>query len=129
MMACLQDQGHTTTRMGAYKPRTNPYSFQGHGADCLPYVFERGFLALDGCSLTVATLDREARTATVHLIPETLQRTTFGTKGVGDLVNVEVDRNTQVIVDTVVRVLGEMAREGGGAAAGLAGLSSWGTRE
>ena len=40
MMACLQDQGHTTTRMGAYKPRTNPYSFQGHGADCLPYVFE-----------------------------------------------------------------------------------------
>ncbi len=96
---------------------------------CLPYVFERGFLALDGCSLTVATLDREARTATVHLIPETLQRTTFGTKGVGDLVNVEVDRNTQVIVDTVVRVLGEMAREGGGAAAGLAGLSSWGTRE
>jgi len=26
--------------MGAYKPRTSPYSFQGHGADCLPYVFE-----------------------------------------------------------------------------------------
>jgi 3-deoxy-7-phosphoheptulonate synthase len=26
--------------MGAYKPRTNPYSYQGHGASCLPYVFE-----------------------------------------------------------------------------------------
>ena len=26
--------------MGAYKPRTNPYSFQGHGKECLPYVFE-----------------------------------------------------------------------------------------
>jgi 3-deoxy-7-phosphoheptulonate synthase len=26
--------------MGAYKPRTNPYSFQGHGKSCLPYVFE-----------------------------------------------------------------------------------------
>ena len=26
--------------MGAYKPRTNPYSFQGHGATCLPWVFE-----------------------------------------------------------------------------------------
>jgi 3-deoxy-7-phosphoheptulonate synthase len=26
--------------MGAYKPRTNPYSFQGHGKNCLPYVFE-----------------------------------------------------------------------------------------
>jgi 3-deoxy-7-phosphoheptulonate synthase len=26
--------------MGAFKPRTNPYSFQGHGAECLPWVFE-----------------------------------------------------------------------------------------
>ena len=40
MMKSLQALGHTTTRMGAYKPRTNPYSFQGHGKDCLPYVFE-----------------------------------------------------------------------------------------
>ena len=40
MMKTLQELGHTTTRMGAYKPRTNPYSFQGHGKDCLPYVFE-----------------------------------------------------------------------------------------
>lgn len=96
---------------------------------CLPYVFERGFLALDGCSLTVASLDRAAGTATVHLIPETLKRTTFGTKGVGDLVNVEVDRNTQVVVDTVRRVLGEMAREGAGLGEGLAGLSTWGPRE
>jgi 3-deoxy-7-phosphoheptulonate synthase len=28
------------TRMGAYKPRTSPYAFQGHGKACLPYVFE-----------------------------------------------------------------------------------------
>lgn len=40
MMRALQDNGQVCTRMGAYKPRTNPYSFQGHGADCLPYVFE-----------------------------------------------------------------------------------------
>ena len=40
MMKALQASGHTLTRMGAYKPRTNPYSFQGHGKDCLPYVFE-----------------------------------------------------------------------------------------
>ncbi len=40
MMAALQAQGLTTTRMGAYKPRTSPYDFQGHGAKCLPYVFE-----------------------------------------------------------------------------------------
>lgn len=40
MMRALRDHGLTCTRMGAYKPRTNPYSFQGHGKRCLPYVFE-----------------------------------------------------------------------------------------
>ena len=40
MLKALRDNGQFCTRMGAYKPRTNPYSFQGHGARCLPYVFE-----------------------------------------------------------------------------------------
>jgi 3-deoxy-7-phosphoheptulonate synthase len=40
MMKALQANGQVCTRMGAYKPRTNPYSFQGHGKSCLPYVFE-----------------------------------------------------------------------------------------
>jgi 3-deoxy-7-phosphoheptulonate synthase len=37
---CLSGLGITTTRAGAYKPRTSPYDFQGHGKACLPYVFE-----------------------------------------------------------------------------------------
>ena len=40
MMRALQENGQVCTRMGAYKPRTNPYAFQGHGKNCLPYVFE-----------------------------------------------------------------------------------------
>ena len=40
MMKILRDNGQVCTRMGAYKPRTSPYSFQGHGKECLPYVFE-----------------------------------------------------------------------------------------
>ena len=40
MMRALRDQGQVCTRMGAYKPRTSPYSFQGHGKECLPYVFD-----------------------------------------------------------------------------------------
>lgn len=40
MMSALEDQGQVCTRMGAYKPRTSPYSFQGHGKTCLPWVFE-----------------------------------------------------------------------------------------
>lgn len=40
MMKALHENGLVCTRMGAYKPRTSPYSFQGHGRKCLPYVFE-----------------------------------------------------------------------------------------
>lgn len=40
MLQALQKHGQVCTRMGAYKPRTNPYAFQGHGKSCLPWVFE-----------------------------------------------------------------------------------------
>ncbi len=40
MMKTLRGLGQSCTRMGAYKPRTSPYSFQGHGKNCLPYVFD-----------------------------------------------------------------------------------------
>ena len=40
IMKALRDNGQVCTRMGAYKPRTSPYSFQGHGKNCLQYVFE-----------------------------------------------------------------------------------------
>ena len=38
--ACLRDHNQVCARMGAYKPRTSPYSFQGMGSECLPWVFE-----------------------------------------------------------------------------------------
>jgi 3-deoxy-7-phosphoheptulonate synthase len=38
--AALKEAGQVCARMGAYKPRTSPYSFQGYGKKCLPYVFE-----------------------------------------------------------------------------------------
>lgn len=40
MMRTLKAHGQVCTRMGAYKPRTSPYAFQGHGKSCLPWVFE-----------------------------------------------------------------------------------------
>lgn len=40
MLRTLQAHGQVCTRMGAYKPRTSPYAFQGHGSSCLPWVFE-----------------------------------------------------------------------------------------
>lgn len=75
-----------------------------------PYVFNKGFVALNGCSLTVSNLDVARGEFEVWLIPETLRRTTFMGKQAGDVLNLEVDRQTQVIVDTVTRFL----RENGG---------------
>jgi riboflavin synthase len=53
------------------------------------YVVEKGSITLDGVSLTVAAIAGD--TVTVSLIPETLRRTTLGSRAVGDRLNVEVD--------------------------------------
>jgi riboflavin synthase len=57
--------------------------------EVLRYVIEKGSIAVDGVSLTVAALD--SRSFTVSLIPETLQRTNLGQAAAGDRVNLEVD--------------------------------------
>jgi riboflavin synthase len=67
------------------------------------YILHKGFIAIDGCSLTVGEV-RENRFC-VYLIPETLERTCFGHRQVNDRVNIEIDPQTQAIVDTVERVL------------------------
>jgi riboflavin synthase len=73
-------------------------------APWMRYVFAKGYIAVDGASLTVAEAAREADGSgwfEVWLIPETLRVTTFGAKRVGDAFNIEIERQTQVIVDTV----------------------------
>lgn len=67
------------------------------------YVFVKGYIGIDGISLTVGEV--QGVEFTVNLIPETLQRTTLGQRVAGDRVNIEVDPQTQAIVDTVERVL------------------------
>jgi riboflavin synthase len=73
--------------------------------DVLPYLFEKGYVGLDGCSLTLGVVDEAAHTFRVHLIPETLRLTTLGERRPGDLLNVEVDAITQAAVATVRRIL------------------------
>jgi len=103
-------------------------------APWMRYVFAKGYVAVDGASLTVAEAQREADGSgwfEVWLIPETLRMTTFGDKRVGDAFNIEIERQTQVIVDTVrdavqerlapyLALLDELARERAVAAAGHA---------
>lgn len=69
------------------------------------YILPKGFIGLDGCSLTIG--DVTAHEFSVHLIPETLQRTLFGSRQAGDSINIEIDAQTQAIVDTVERVLAQ----------------------
>ena len=75
--------------------------------ECTPkimkYVQEKGYLAIDGISLTVGELSKTG--FDLHLIPETLGVTTIGSKQVGERVNIEVDSMTQTIVSTVERIL------------------------
>lgn len=87
------------------EPQNNRFVSYRVPAASMKYLFEKGFISLNGCSLTVAKVDRERSEVTVCYIPETLRVTTHGIKQVGDRVNFEVDRQTQAIVDTVENVL------------------------
>jgi riboflavin synthase len=71
------------------------------------YVFTKGYIALNGASLTVAHVDKRASTFTVWLIPETLRMTTFGEKALGSRINMEIERGTQITVDTIREFLEE----------------------
>ncbi|NOH79708.1 riboflavin synthase subunit alpha [Vibrio sp. RE86] len=71
--------------------------------EMIKYVLAKGYIGLDGCSLTIGEVAENR--FSVHLIPETLERTLFGRREVGDKINVEFDPQTQAIVDTVERVL------------------------
>jgi riboflavin synthase len=70
-------------------------------APWMRYVFAKGYIAIDGASLTVADADRREGWFEVWLIPETLRMTTFARKRAGDALNIEIERGTQVMVDTV----------------------------
>ena len=73
-------------------------------APWMRYVFAKGYIAVNGASLTVAQARRERDGSgdfEVWLIPETLRMTTFADKPAGSQLNIEIERQTQVFVDTV----------------------------
>lgn len=73
-------------------------------APWMRYIFAKGYIAVDGASLTVAEAGREPDGGgwfEVWLIPETLRLTTFCGLQPGEALHIEIDRQTQVIVDTV----------------------------
>ncbi len=69
---------------------------------CSPFILEKGFIAVDGMSLTIGKCDEES--FGLHIIPETLRITTLDKKVVGDRVNIEIDSRTQAVVETMLRM-------------------------
>jgi riboflavin synthase len=69
------------------------------------YVLPKGYIGINGCSLTIGAEVTER--FSVHLIPETLEVTTFGQLQEGTSVNIEIDPSTQAIIDTVERYMTE----------------------
>ena len=73
--------------------------------DHMAYLMWKGWIAIDGASLTISRIDRQTNEVAVSLIPETLERTTIGRFEVGSVANLEVDAQTQTIVNTVREAL------------------------
>ncbi len=100
--------GHVDTKaeiVKIEKPKNNHIITFKCDKKWMKYILPKGFIALDGASLTIVDVDKNQGAFSVYFIPETLKITTFRFKRVGDKVNLEIDRQTQAIVDTVERVL------------------------
>ncbi len=76
-------------------------------SDIVKYIFPKGYVAINGVSLTVGDVFREDNLFDVYLIPETLRRTNLSNKLVGDLVNVEIESQTRNTVDTITQITKE----------------------
>ena len=70
----------------------------------IKYFFLKGFIGLNGCSLTVNRVDRSTHEISVDLIPETLRLTTWKYVQAGDEVNYEIDQMTRTMVDTLENI-------------------------
>jgi len=95
------------TLLSVREPENNRVLRIGMPASHMRYVFAKGYIAVNGASLTVAEANRAERWFEVWLIPETLRMTTFGSKQPGDALHIEIERSTQVVVDTVRDALDE----------------------
>ena len=101
--------GHILSGHIMTKARILEIEEKGEGVDIIieipedvnPYIMEKGYIAIDGISLTIGSVSNNS--FELHIIPETLRVTTIGQKDVGEFVNLEIDSQTQSIVQTIMR--------------------------
>lgn len=68
------------------------------------YVFSKGYISLNGISLTIGEVNKITNTFTVYIIPETLRLTNLINKLVGDSINIEIETQTRNTVDTILEI-------------------------
>ena len=68
------------------------------------YIFSKGYISLNGISLTIGEVNKTANTFTVYIIPETLRLTNLINKLVGDSINIEIETQTRNTVDTILEI-------------------------
>lgn len=84
------------------RPQNNRIIWFELSSDLRRYLFPKGYVGLNGCSLTIGEVLEDR--FNVFLIPETLNVTVFGQAKVGQRVNLEIDSHTQAIVETLERM-------------------------
>ncbi|MEX0605903.1 MAG: riboflavin synthase subunit alpha [Marinobacter sp.] len=94
---------HTTATVEAIElPENNCVLYLRVPLPWMRYIFPKGYIAINGASLTIGEVTDD--TFNIYLIPETLRATTFSDVQVGDRINIEIDSQTQTIVDTLARM-------------------------
>lgn len=83
------------------KDENNCAMFIEVDARWMKYILHKGFVTIDGASLTVGSAQENG--FYIHLIPETLQISTLGERKSGEWINIEIDQQTYTIVETVER--------------------------
>ena len=72
----------------------------------LPYLIPKGYVTIDGASLTLTEVNDAERTFSVMLIQHTQQKITLGKKEIGSRVNIEVDMIGKYVRKSVIAALG-----------------------
>ncbi|MEC7377797.1 MAG: riboflavin synthase subunit alpha [Pseudomonadota bacterium] len=99
----LSGHVHTTARIvEIVRPENNVTLWFEVPEAWTRYIFPKGYIAINGASLTIGEV--KGNRFNVHLIPETLRATTFSQASEGERVNIEIDSQTQTIVDTLARL-------------------------
>ncbi|MBK8971529.1 MAG: riboflavin synthase subunit alpha [Hahellaceae bacterium] len=100
---------HTTATLRTLTPSENNLCLEFQVPEAYKkYIFDKGYITVAGASLTVGSVTENG--FTVNLIPETLRITIFASLKAGDRVNLEIDTQTQTLVDTIERILPELIK-------------------